>query len=211
LKRFVTFFANLFPTSVIVGFLIPLLLISVPLNVLSAVAQTEASQTDPQVAEFLATINRSVVSLGGKSEAEAGRICGQIVSSALNIDSFVRSAGSRMWDRMSQRQQTAYRGAIERRAIRDCVSQNRNNDGQPLVFVGIRQSEGGDRLLATRSNNANQVHTVIWRLRGSGRRLRAVDILFDGRSATLIFRDEMNVLLDRFSEDIDAVIETFGR
>ena len=211
MKRFVTFFANLFPTSVIVGFLIPLLLISVPLNVLSAVAQTKASQTDPRVAEFLATINRSVVALAGKSEAEAGRICGQIVSSALSIDALARSAGSGIWDRMSQRQRTAYHGAVERRAIRDCVSQNRDNDGQPLAFVGVRQGEGGDRLLATRSNAANQVHTVIWRLRGDGRRLRAVDILFNGRSATLTFRDETNTLLERHNEDIDAVIEAFRR
>jgi len=206
-----TILANLLPKSVFVGCLISVLLISIPLNGPLAFAQSKALQADPRVAEFLANINRNLVALMGTSEADSNQICERIVSSSLNIDVVAQRAGSRMWTRMSQQQRTAYRRAVVRRATRDCVSQNRDNDGQPLAFVGVRQGTSGDRLLATRSETPPQSHTVIWRLREDNRRLLAVDILFDGRSAALTFRGETNTLLDRLNDNIDEVIKAFGQ
>ena len=175
-----------------------------------AQAQPDALPADPAVGEFLAVINRNIVALAGKNEAQSERICAQIMASALNVDAVTISAAGRAWDRMSPQQRKTYRGAIEQRLVRDCVSRNRNNRGVPLAFVGLRTGEGGDRLLATRSGTDTESHIVIWRLRGGAQKLRAIDILSDGRSAAISFRDETNALLDRHSDDIDSMIQAFG-
>jgi hypothetical protein len=40
-----------------------------------------AAQTDPQVTEFLASLNRSITELAGQAESQASSACGRIVAS----------------------------------------------------------------------------------------------------------------------------------
>jgi ABC-type transporter MlaC component len=166
-----------------------------------------ATQTDPQVAEFLASVNRSITELAGQAGSQASLTCGRIVASAINMDAVTRSAMGHMWDRISPQQRAAYRAAAQRWAVRDCVRRNQDNGGNPLEFLGARQGEAGERLLATRSSQP--AHTVIWRLRGSGR-VRAVDVVIDGRSMSLSLRDETKALLDRNNGDFDIATSALG-
>jgi ABC-type transporter MlaC component len=166
------------------------------------------AQTDSQVAEFLASVNKSITELAGEAGSKAGLTCGRIVASAINMDAIARSALGHMWDRMSPQQRAAYRSAAQRWAVRDCLRRIQDNGGNPLEFLGIRQGEAGERLLATRSSQP--AHTVIWRLRGSGK-VRAVDIVIDGRSMILSLRDETKALLDRNSGDFDMATSALGR
>jgi hypothetical protein len=168
-----------------------------------------AAAADPQVAEFLASVNRSITELSGRPRPQASTICGRFVASAINMDAVINGALSHIADgRLTLQQRAAYRAAAQRWAVRDCIKRNQDNSGNPLEFLGVRFGEGGERLLATRSSEP--AHTVIWRLSGSGT-LRAVDIVIDGRSMILSLRDETKTLLDRNDGDIDIAIEMLGR
>ena len=173
-----------------------------------ATAQAGQQIADPRVKEILASINKDIIALAGQSEAQAGSICGRSVSTMMDMDAVVKVTSARIWDRMSPQQRDAYRAAVLRWSVRNCVQRNRDISGEPLEFVGLRPGEAGDRLLATRSNQPS--HFVIWRLRGAGR-LRVVDLLFDGVSMTLALRDETNTLLDKNNNDIDLAIASLGR
>jgi ABC-type transporter MlaC component len=167
-----------------------------------------AAQTDPQVAEFLTSINTSITELAGQTGSQASLTCSRIVASAINLGAVAESALGHVWDRMTSQQRAAHRVAAQRWAVRDCVRRNQDIGGNPLEFLGVRQGVAGERLLATRSSQP--AHTVIWRLRGSGR-VRAVDIVIDGRSMILSLRDDMKALLDRNGGDIDMAIGALGR
>ena len=167
-----------------------------------------AAQTDPQVAEFLDSINRSIAELAGQAGSQASLTCERIVVSAINMGAVTESALGPVWDRMTSQQRAAYRVAAQRWAVRDCVRRNQDIGGNPLEFLGVRQGVAGERLLATRSSQP--AHTVIWRLRGSGR-VRAVDVVIDGRSMILSLRDDMKALLDHNNGDIDMAIGALGR
>ena len=167
-----------------------------------------AAQTDPQVAEFLTSINRRITELAGQTGSQASLTCGRIVASAINMGAVTESALGPVWDRMTSQQRAAYRVAAQRWAVRDCVRRNQDIGGNPLEFLGVRQGVAGERLLATRSSQP--AHTVIWRLRGSGR-VRAVDVVIDGRSMILSLRDDMKALLDHNNGDIDMAIGALGR
>ena len=170
--------------------------------------RASAAQTDPRVTEFLASLNRTIAELAGQAGSQASSACGRIVASAINMDAVTWSALGHMRERISSQQRAAYRAAAQRWAVRDCLRRNQDNSGHPLEFLGVRQGEAGERVLATRSSAP--AHTVIWRLRGSGR-VRAVDVVIDGRSMILSLRDETKALLDRNNGDIDMATEALGR
>jgi hypothetical protein len=186
-------------TGVTVGFII---------GSVTLFAGAAATKIDPQDAEFLASVNRSITELAGQPGPQASSTCDRIVASAINMDAVIQSALSQMWGRISLQQRTAFRAAARRWAVRDCLRQNQGNEGNPLEFLGIRQGEDGERLLATRSSKP--AHTIIWHLRGSGR-VRAVDVVIDGRSMILSLGDETKALLDRNNDDIDIATEILGR
>jgi hypothetical protein len=168
-----------------------------------------AAEADPQVAEFMASVNRSITELSGRPGPQASTICGRFVASAINMDAVINGALSHIADgRLTLQRRAAYRAAAQRWAVRDCIRRNQDNGGNPLEFLAVRFGEGGERLLATRSSEP--AHTVIWRLSGAGT-LRAVDIVIDGRSMILSLRDATKTLLDRNNGDIDMATEMLGR
>ena len=48
-----------------------------------------AAEADPQVAEFLASVNRSITELSGRPGPQASTICGRFVASAINMDAVI--------------------------------------------------------------------------------------------------------------------------
>jgi hypothetical protein len=168
------------------------------------------AQDDPAVRDFIARVNRAVYSLAGKSGTAAETACHGILRSLLDVDSIAQRAAAGAWDRMSGAQKARYLRATEGRMAHECVLQNRNNSGAPVVFVGLRSASGGDWWLATRGDQKNSVaRTVVWRLgKGSA---RARDLLVDGRSTLLTLRQEVSDTLDRTNGDLDALIQTLAR
>lgn len=164
--------------------------------------------TDPKVKEIFTLINKSITDLAGRSETEATKVCERVISSIMDIDAVVKGGAIRIWERMTPAQRSAYGAAAQRWAARSCVERNKDGNGAPVEFAGLRRGEGGDKLLATRS--VQPTHLVIWRLRGTSK-LRAVDLLLDGFSMTMQLRDETNTLLDQNSNDIDKAIIALHR
>jgi len=164
--------------------------------------------TDPKVKEIFTLINKNITDLAGRSEAEASEICGRVVSTIMDIDAVVKAGSVRIWDKMTPAQRDSYGKAAQLWAVRNCVQRNKDGKGTPLEFAGVRQGDGGDRLLATRSDQP--AHLAIWRLRGTSK-LHAVDVTLDGVSMSLQLRDETNTLLDQNNNDIDKAIVALHR
>ena len=171
-------------------------------------AEAAAAKIDPQDADFLASVNRSITELAGQPGPQASSTCDRIVASAINMEAVAQSALSQMWGRISLQQRTAYRAAARRRAVRDCLRRNQGNEGNPLEFLGIRQGEGGEGLLATRSSKP--AHTIIWHLRGSGR-VRAVDVVIDGRSMISRSATKRRLFLTATVTTLTIATEILGR
>lgn len=170
--------------------------------------QPAAAQTEPRIKEILAAINKSYAAIAGQSASQAGEVCNRIVSTVMDMEALTRGASTSVWDGMSPPQRDAFRAAALRWVVRTCIQRNQDSSGDPLEFVGVRPGEGGDRLLATRSNKP--VHFIVWRLRGAGK-LRAVDLLLDGVSLTLTLRDEMKARLEQNDNDLDKATAFLGR
>jgi ABC-type transporter MlaC component len=170
--------------------------------------QTAMAQSDSQVSEFMAAINRSITQLASRSATDAAGICRRITTQAVNMDAVAGNALGEISSRMSPRQRADYRTAALRWAVRDCVRMNGDNSGAPLTFAGVRRAQSGGLLLATRSDQPP--HMIVWRLSGSDR-LKAVDVIVDGRSMTHALREETAAVLNRSDQNIDMAIATLGR
>jgi MlaC protein len=168
------------------------------------------AQTSPQVDEFLGLLNADIAIIASQSGGGVSSSCASVIAGLVDLDAIARDAAADLWARMTQSERDAYREQIGRRAVRECAHQHHDNTGAPMTLVGVRQGQGGDWLLATRSNHARGSHNVIWRLRGDGAQLRAVDVLFDGHSTTLTLRDETKMLFDRNSGNIDMMISALA-
>ncbi len=110
-----------------------------------------SAQLEADAQNFLTRVNKSVVALAGSTDAQASAACGHIMFEEVNIEAVVRSGAALVWEKMSPNQRPAYRAAVQKRAVHDCVRENRGNSGAPLQAIGVRRGEGGARLLATRS------------------------------------------------------------
>jgi ABC-type transporter MlaC component len=175
---------------------------------LLASGATAAAQTEPRADQFMAFVNRSLTELATRSGYDAAVVCRRMTAQLVDIDAVATNALGDVSTRMSPRQRADYRAAAVRWAIRDCVRMNADNSGRPLTFAGLRRAQSGGLLLATRSDQPP--HMLVWSLRGADR-LRAVDLVIDGRSMTLALREEMTSLLNRNDNNIDAAIAALGR
>ena len=143
-----------------------------------------------------------------RSGADAARICRRINTQVVNIDAVATNALGNVSGRLSPHQRADYRAAALRWVVRDCVRMNGDNSGRPLTFLGLRRAQSGGLLLTTRSDQPP--HTIVWRLTQSDR-LKAIDVIVDGRSMTLALREETAALLNRSDNNIDMAIATLGR
>lgn len=177
-------------------------------------ASCEAASLDPDAADFVARLNKAVTLLAGKTGKAAYSSCQSYVETLIDVDSIAERTAGPAWAKMTADQRDAYRAALEKRAVRNCVSENANNSGKPVGFLGMRESNGG-RLLATLPHEQGNgpERTVVWRLPDAGAALdiRAVDVLIDGRSTVLTLRDEARNLLEGNNGDINALIAGIGR
>ena len=87
------------------------------------------------------------------------------------------------WQRMNAGQRAGLFAAAWPGARRaDCASHGSEIAGNAVELVGVRDGDGGDRLIAVKQSKGRG-RTVIWQVRqGSGGALKAVDMTVDGRS-----------------------------
>lgn len=173
-----------------------------------AAAPGPAGLSDPRIAEIAATITQNALDLAGKSDDAAGEICARLSASLIDVDAVAKAAAARVWDRMSAAQRDAYRAAALRWITRRCVQENHDNKGEKPQIVGLREGEGGDRILAVKSEDPP--HFALWRLRGD-KRPRVVDVVVDGLSMALLLAGETNAALDHNDNDIEIAIKAIGR
>ena len=170
---------------------------------------SKSAQLDAASQAFLQRLNGAITSLAGKAGKSAFSACLSLVRSLMDVDAIARRAADDAWQRMTTARRAAFRAALERRAARNCVGENANNSGEPVVVLGLR-GKGAERLLATsaKQKGGGSGRTVVWRLPSGGG--RAVDVLVDGRSTALSLRDEVKQILQG-GADINTLIATIGQ
>jgi ABC-type transporter MlaC component len=85
----------------------------------------------------------------------------------------------------------------------ECIRVTRENQAEKVTLAGVRTASGGDRLVTTRFDSGR---LVTWRVRGSSSRVKAVDVIADGRSAVLSARQEYARVLESNQGNVDALI-----
>jgi ABC-type transporter MlaC component len=175
----------------------------------SSVAMT---QGDRSVNQFLAYVRSTIhTSRDGADmdEARARQRCQEFTTRYMEMDAMAQSAAAAIWSRMSAHQRAAYRSAFDARMLATCLRAVREFRGKKLTLLGVRRTESGDKLVATRVSLDNgRERMIVWRLRDRGSRLRAVDIISDGRSTVATAREEYATVLESRNGDIDAFIQT---
>lgn len=170
------------------------------------------AQSDGSVNEFLAYVKSTIHMPHGQAdigEARARQRCREFTVRYMDTDEMARSAAATMWSHMSTQQRSAYRSTFDARILATCLRAVREFRGKPLTLLGVRPTEGGDKLMATRVGlEDGQGRMIVWRLRNHGSRLRAVDIISDGRSTVAAAREEYARLMELRNGDIDAFIQT---
>lgn len=175
----------------------------------SSVAMT---QGDRSVNQFLAYVRSTIhTSRDGADmdEARTRQRCQEFTDRYMEMDAMARSAAAAIWIRMSAQQRAAYRSAFDARMLATCLRAVREFRGKKLTLLGVRPAERGDKLVATRVGlKDGRERIIVWRLRNRGSRLRAVDIITDGRSTVAAAREEYAALLESRNGDVDAFIQT---
>jgi ABC-type transporter MlaC component len=168
------------------------------------------AQVDQAVADFLGGLNHTVSLFAGKGSDGAQAFCGSVINASFDFDAMARETSAGAWDRMSAPQRQAYHTAFLRRVERDCAFMSARSGGEVLRLVGTRTTDGGDRLVATQvTEDGQNGRVIVWRVRPDARkRLRAVDVIVDGRSMAIGIHDEAKAALDRNDGNIDALIKS---
>lgn len=158
---------------------------------------------DAAVDNFVGRVNATIGSLAVGDRAGARTACTRLVSQAFDLDGMAPVTSAGTWAKMSATQKKAYRTALSRRAAGDCAERSHDFAGQTMALVGVREAEGGDRYVAVKGAKGR---TLIWQVRQSGGRLRAVDISVNGRSLALNAKKDAEAVLKKNGGDIDALI-----
>lgn len=170
------------------------------------------AQSDRSVDEFLAYVRSTIHKRHGQvgiGEARARQKCRRFTVRYMEMDAMARSAAAAIWNRMSAQQRAAYRSAFDARMLVTCLRAVREFGGKKLTLLGVRRTGNGDRLVATRVGPEDgQGRLIVWRLRDRESRLRAVDIISDGRSTVAAAREEYAAVLESRNDDVDAFIQT---
>lgn len=173
------------------------------------------AQDDEAVEDFVAFLDNTVRSIHAQSDAGSTQYhahCHALMDRILDVDTMARSAVGAIWDRMTAQQRSSYRSAFEARISSECVRSMRAFRSQKVLLAGVRQSNGGDRMLTTGFVLENELERMVtWRLRGATQPLRAVDIIADGRSAVATARNEFLAVLESNNGNVDALIASMQR
>jgi ABC-type transporter MlaC component len=177
-----------------VGFLISILGFSVPAT----------AQSDAGISEFVAYLDSSVRAVQNRAGAQSR--CRDLMSRLMDVDLMARAAVKDAWNHMSPQQRTSYRAAFQDKMVSECLRVTRENRAEKVTLAGVRAVSGDDRLVTTRFGGEGEGgRTVTWRVRG-GSRVRAVDIVANGRSAVLSARQEYSRVLETNKGNVDALI-----
>lgn len=163
----------------------------------------QAASGNQAVDDFVARLNGAIGGLKVGDRAAAAAACATLVERVFDIDAVAPATAPEAWKRMSASQRAAYSAGIASKAADDCAERSREFAGQALEFVGVRQGEGGDLLVATKGRS----RTLIWRVRGSAR-LRAIDVSANGRSMVVAAQRNAQAVLQRTGGDLQALIES---
>jgi len=180
-----------------------------------ALAFPSESRSDPVVEGFVSDLSQGMQAIRAQMDApETHRLerCRALMNRMLELDAMARSVASGIWEKMQASQRTAFRAAFETRMAANCVRAARDYNGAPIWLAGVRPA-GEQEYLVTVGVGlaAGGERMVTWRLRNVAGRIRAVDIIADGRSVVAAERSEYAAILRSNDENIDASIVSLKR
>ncbi len=160
---------------------------------------------DDNVRAFVERVNQASTDLLS-SEENADERCRTLLGWAFDVPAMAQYALGKAWDRATNDEREAFLAAFEGAVVAAYLRRMRDYRGATMSFVGIRRSNGGDRMAASRLSLPDAQETWIWRLRPTGQSWRIVDVAIDGSSVLSAERREYAEILAANHGDINAVI-----
>jgi ABC-type transporter MlaC component len=138
--------------------------------------------------------------------------CREFLNEILDLDAMAHAVNAEIWEKMTSAQRGTFRVAFERRMIGNCVRQFDEYEGAVLQLAGVRTTESGHLLATVRVGAPDDGKLIVWRLTGlPSDRLRAVDVITDGRSAVADASFEFAAVYQSVNGDIEALIAFLQR
>lgn len=174
-----------------------------------------AQNSDSVGTQFVARLNVTIKQAkagGGDLRTISRRVCQDLTSWALDIESMMIAASANAWERMTPAQRTAYEAAFRRSFVKECAERTADSLEGVAEFAGARNLQSGERLIATRWNPDASERTLLWQIRIEGSdKFFVTDLFVQGRSAVLASRDHAGVVLEKNGGDIDDFIKSLDR
>ena len=177
-------------------------MISVPV-IASETADAEAF-AQKLANDIMRDVVKSKTSLPQKQEAFR-----KIFLSAINIKSTARFTLGRYARTASPEQLQAYTDALTNNIIYTWTERFNNYAGETIRFESSRKSETGDFYITSKidiPNTENDVE-VIWRIVDKKDELKLADLVVEGVSMLMSYRNEYTSILQQNGADISALIK----
>ena len=163
------------------------------------------ARADSAIDDFVAYLDSSVRVVQNRTGAQSR--CRDLTARLMEVDLMARAAVKDAWESMTPQQRTTYRAAFQDKMVGECLRVTRENKAEKVTLAGVRSVSGGDRLVSTRFGGEGEGgRVVIWRVRGEGSKVRAVDVVSGSRSAVLSARTEYARVLESNKGNVDALI-----
>jgi ABC-type transporter MlaC component len=163
---------------------------------------------------FVAQLNAAIdkgISQSADPRARARVVCRDIVSSTVDVSAMVRVASAEASEQMHASQREAFRSALVRRLMRDCVAYAPEYVGDPVELAGARRTRSGETLVGTRQTSSKDSKVLVWQIRLAAGKYLATDLVVDGRSAMTSLREQSALSLERNPRDMAALIAALER
>lgn len=188
--------------------MLPIRAFLLAVGLVSPVASAAAATVEEA---FLARLNAAIGRAASAADG-ARALCADVLGWAADLDAMAKTASAGAWERMDQAKRSAFRTALEKALIRDCVGPASRALGRPVELAGVRALPNGDLLIATRSAGVESGAPLLWRGRaGKSGGYRVTDLVYEGRSAVLSTREAAEAALARSGGDPAAVLKAIQR
>ncbi|MBQ8346089.1 MAG: ABC transporter substrate-binding protein [Alphaproteobacteria bacterium] len=154
--------------------------------------------------EIMRDVVKSKTSLEQKQNAFR-----KIFLSAVNIKSTARFTLGRYARTANPEQLQAYTDALTNNIIYTWTERFNNYAGETIAFNGSRKSDGGDFYVTSKidiPNTENDVE-IIWRIVDKKDELKLADLVVEGVSMLMSYRNEYTSVLQQNGGDIAALVK----
>ena len=180
---------------------------------MQAIAE-EANKTplDPQefVNEFVRNSVQNIIT-ADVDDAEKTVRFRNLLESVFDIPSIGRFVLGRTWQRLESRDQDVFLSLFKDVIIQTWSRRFNEYDGQTIIVKGtIRDGKHGMVVNSVINGTAGKKYSLQWRLRKRASELKIVDIIVEGISMAITYRQDYASIMRKNSGGIDSLLDQLG-